>query len=99
MKSCTSRLKDFDSESMSACTSQVTGIRATERIPQDSTRVPQGYQSRQLEASVKDSVSDYRQRNLLGGIEGSLEPDELVNARSRARTSKKHLHLAPHRLA
>ena len=28
-----------------------------------------------------------------------LYPDELVNARSRARTSKKHLHLAQHRLA
>ena len=28
-----------------------------------------------------------------------LYPDELVNARSRPGTSKKHLHLAPHRLA
>jgi len=26
-------------------------------------------------------------------------PDELVNARLRRKTSKKHLHIAPHRLA
>ena len=28
-----------------------------------------------------------------------LEPDELVNARARAGTSEKHLHLAAHSLA
>ena len=32
-------------------------------------------------------------------IEGEPRPDELANARSRHRTSEKHLHLEHHRLA
>ena len=100
MKYHVSRLKIFDSESMSESTPQVTGIRATERMTEDSTRLLQNDSSVQLKASVKDLVSGYSQRNFWKGIEErSPEPDELVNARLRARTSKKHLHLEHHRLA
>ena len=99
MKYHVSRLTIFDSESMSDCTPHVTDIRVIERIPQDSTRQLQVDPFRQLEASVKDSVSGYSQRNLWKHIEGNLEPDEIVNARSRHRNSKKHLHLAHLRLA
>ena len=94
MKHHVSRLKIFDMESMSDCTSQVTDVRATERISQGSTRLLQGASFRKLEAPAKASVSDYGPENLWGLVAGNPEQDELVNTRLRARTSKKHLHLA-----
>ena len=99
MKIHTSRLKIYDSESMSACTSKAVGVRATEGISQDSARSFPSKQFRQLKASVENMVSGHGIRNLCKLVEGKLEPDELVNARSRASTSKRHLHLAHHRLA
>ena len=99
MKSHTSRLKIFDSESMSERTPQASDVRATERISRDSKRYFQTKRFRQLKTSVQNVVSNYDQRNLWTFMEQWLEPVEIVNARSHHRTSKKHLHLAPHRLA
>ena len=99
MKHHVSRLKNFGLESMSDCTPQVTGVRATERISQGSTRLLQSASSRELEAPVKASVSNYGLENLWRLVAGNPEQDELVNARSRHKTSEKHLHLADHRLA
>ena len=77
MKDYTSRLKSFDLESMSGCTPQATGIRA----------------------SVENVVSDYDFGDLWRLVGANPEPVEIVNTRLRARTSKKHLHLAAHWLA
>ena len=68
---------------------------------------PDSYQQ-DITVAIRDTLTDLgqlkvknleylrRQRNYL---KTNAEQGELVNARSRARTSEKHLQLAPHRLA
>ena len=79
MKHHVSRLKIFDLESKSDCTSHATGVRATERISQGSTRLLQGASSRELEASVKVSVSNYGPENLWRLVAGNPEQVRLDN--------------------
>ena len=79
MKHHVSRLKNFGLESMSDCTPQVTGVRATERIPQGSTRLLQGASFRKLEAPVKALVSGYSLGKLWTFTAGNPEPVRLDN--------------------
>ena len=99
MKHHTSRLKDFDSESMSDCTPHASGIRASERISKYFKRWFPDQHSSQSKVSVENVVSDYGIGNLWRLVGANPEPVEIVNTRLRARTSKKHLHLAAHWLA
>ena len=105
MKSHTSRLKIFDSASMSESTPQASGVRATERVSQDfkghfqTKRLFPINRFRLLKAWVETVVSSHGLGDIRKVFAGRLEPDELVNARSRPKTSKKHLHLVHHRLA
>ena len=99
MRDHTSRLKNFDLESMSDCTPHVTGLRVTERISKYFKRWFLVQHLRQLKVSVENAVSDYGSGDLWTLAGTNPEPVELVNARSRPKTSKKHLHLEHLRLA
>ena len=94
MKNQVSRLKDFDSGSMSDCTSQATDVRATERVPTDFKRWFPIQHFSQSKVSVENVFSDHGLRDLWRLVGANPEPVEIVNTRLRARTSKKHLHLA-----
>ena len=70
----TSRLKIFDLESMSDRTPQATGVRATERIPQDFKRWFPIQHFSQSKVSVENVVSDYGLGDLWRLVGANPEP-------------------------
>ena len=79
MKYNVSRLKIFDSESMSDCTPHLAGIRVTERIPRYFKRWFSTQHLRQLKASVENVVSGHGSGNLWTLVGANPEPVGIVN--------------------
>ena len=79
MKSDTSRLKIFDSESMSDCTSHASGVRASESFPRNSKRWLPAQHFRESKASVENVISDYGFGNLWRLVGANPEPVRIDN--------------------
>ena len=87
MKHHTSRLKIFDSGSMSDCTPQARGIRVTERIPSYFKRWFPTQHSSQPKVSVENVTSYYGLGDLWRLLAGNPEPVGVVNPSNAAGNS------------
>ena len=79
MRDQTSRLKNFDLESMSDCTPHASGVRASERISQYFKRWFPDQHFSQSKASVENVVSDYGIGDLWRLVGANPEPVGLDN--------------------
>ena len=79
MRDHTSRLKNFDSGSMSVCTPHASGLRAAESFPRNSKRWFPDQHSSQSKISVENVVSDYGIGNLWRLVGANPEPVRIDN--------------------
>ena len=79
MRDHTSRLKNFDSGSMSVCTPHALGVRALESFPLNFKRWFPDQHSSQSKVSVENVVSDYGFGYLLRWVGANPEPVRIDN--------------------